>query len=131
MTDIDKINSVKENKPVRLLDLIVMVAVLLVAIAFAIIPLFTKEKGKAVLITADGKESEYSLDEDKTLTVRGLTVVVKDGKVSVTESDCPDGICVSTGEIDGVGQTIVCLPEGVVIKITGESKFQADTGESV
>ena len=47
--------------------------------------------------------------------------MVKDGKVSVTEADCPDKVCVNTGEISKSGDTIVCLPHKLVVEIEGST----------
>lgn len=47
------------------------------------------------------------------------TVSVDYGKVAVTHSDCPTQDCVHTGWISYTGQTIVCLPNGVEVRLTG------------
>lgn len=47
------------------------------------------------------------------------TVTVDYGKVAVTHSDCPTQDCVHTGWISYTGQTIVCLPNGVEVRLTG------------
>ncbi|MGO5113573.1 NusG domain II-containing protein [Candidatus Avoscillospira sp. LCP25S3_F1] len=49
------------------------------------------------------------------------TVTVEFGKVAVTHSDCPTQDCVHTGWISYTGQTIVCLPNGVEVRLTGGS----------
>lgn len=40
-------------------------------------------------------------------------------KVRVIEADCPDKIDVKQGWISGIGETIVCLPNRMVIEIKG------------
>lgn len=47
------------------------------------------------------------------------TVTVDYGAVAVTHSDCPTQDCVHTGWIRYTGQTIVCLPNGVEVRLTG------------
>lgn len=42
-----------------------------------------------------------------------------DNKVRVIEADCPDEIDVKQGYISGIGETIVCLPNKLVIEIKG------------
>ena len=44
-------------------------------------------------------------------------VVVKDGKVSVTEADCKDLLCKKRGEIKMAGESIICLPHRLIITI--------------
>ncbi|HIS65364.1 MAG TPA: NusG domain II-containing protein [Candidatus Avoscillospira avistercoris] len=46
-------------------------------------------------------------------------ITVDYGKVAVTHSDCPTQDCVHTGWISYTGQTIVCLPNGVEVRLTG------------
>ena len=58
----------------------------------------------------------------KTVTIDGdyhLEIQVDSGGVCVVHSDCPGQDCVHTGRITRSGQSIVCLPEQVVIQLTG------------
>lgn len=52
------------------------------------------------------------------------TVTVRDGKIAVTEASCPDGYCMQRGWCDG-GAQIVCLPNRLVIRFTGEAEVDA------
>jgi hypothetical protein len=83
---------------------------------------FIKEvlpKGTDAIIEVDGK-AEYSvpLYEEKVIEVegvKGVTVVeLKDGKVRITDSPCPDKLCVKQGWIDR--GAIVCLPNRVIVR---------------
>ncbi|MCH5206890.1 MAG: NusG domain II-containing protein [Oscillospiraceae bacterium] len=72
------------------------------------------------------------LSEDAEFTVTcesGFnTVAVKNGAISVTSADCPDKVCVKTGEISGGGIPIICLPHRLEITvINGESTVDAQT----
>lgn len=53
-------------------------------------------------------------------------ILVNHGKVQMLDSDCPDKICVNTGTIDQVGQSIVCLPNKVYVVIAGTSEDGID-----
>lgn len=57
---------------------------------------------------------EFTVEGDYTNTVR-----VEYGRVAVVESDCPTQVCVHTGWCRYTGQTIVCLPNGVEIRLVG------------
>ena len=62
------------------------------------------------------------LTEEMTVTVEGdyhLTILLDRDGVRVAESDCPGQDCVHTGAISRAGQSIVCLPEQVVVQLTG------------
>lgn len=82
--------------------------------------------GSFCVVSWDGGERILPLREPETLTVesRGitLTVTVSEGGVSVTEADCPDGVCENTGVIRHAGEIIVCVPAGAVIRIPGETE---------
>lgn len=47
------------------------------------------------------------------------TVRVEKGQISVVHADCPDKICVNQGAISNSALPIVCLPNELVIQITG------------
>lgn len=62
------------------------------------------------------------LTEELTVLVEGdyhLTVTLNKTGVRVCESDCPGQDCVHTGTITRAGQSIVCLPEQVVVQLSG------------
>lgn len=59
-------------------------------------------------IQMEGKNSEITIEVDG----RQMRFIL---------SECPDHTCERTGWISGVGQTAVCLPNRVMIKITGGS----------
>ena len=62
------------------------------------------------------------LTETQTVAIHAhspLAIQVDSGGVCVTRSDCPGQDCVHTGRITRSGQSIVCLPEQVVIQLTG------------
>ena len=42
---------------------------------------------------------------------------VKDGRADMTQADCPDRLCVNMPSISHKGETIVCLPNKVVVTI--------------
>ena len=52
------------------------------------------------------------------------TLTVRDGEIAVTEASCPDGYCMQRGWCSG-GAQIVCLPNRLVIRFTGESDVDA------
>lgn len=65
-----------------------------------------------------------SLSEDCEFTIAGEysnTVTVKNGKIAVTASDCPGEDCVHCGWASEGGRSIVCLPNGLEIRILSAS----------
>lgn len=63
------------------------------------------------------------LDEPVTMEVPGakypITVEAEQGRVRVAHSDCPSQDCVHTGWVSRSGGQIVCLPNRLVITVTG------------
>ena len=110
-------------------DIILAAVILLIAVAGLLFVKLTKTQGNTVVVKIDGvKAVEYSLDEDVRYEIKTgknnediNVLVIKDGKASITEADCPDGICKDYRPISYVGETIVCLPHKVVVEITGDT----------
>ncbi len=72
-------------------------------------------------ISINGKVFKtIALNENKVFSINTLQNIkfeIKDKKIRFIESDCPDKVCINTGFIGTVGQTAVCLPNNVSIKI--------------
>ena len=104
--------------------------VLLIAFLFWLIPYIRGQftyKEAQLRITVDGEEyGVYSLEEDQVIHIGDTNVcVIKDGYVSMTEADCPDHLCMKQKRISKEGGTIVCLPNRVVLEITGDESLDA------
>ncbi len=115
----------KKTRTLRPGDLLLMAAIGLAAILLFILPFLSDQAESAQIeIVETGEVRIISLSSDGAYEVisRGvhLTVCVSDGQAFVSESDCRDGICRGTAPISRAGQTIVCAPAGVVVRILGE-----------
>ena len=96
--------------------------ILAFAIAFALLLLFFLGKGKDTLsqitVKSDGKAvATLDLFENSVYKVDGknFEIEIKDGKVLVINTDCPDRLCVGM-TVDKRGGSIVCLPNRIVIE---------------
>ena len=67
-------------------------------------------------------------EEKKICTGENSSVVIvsRDGKIYFENSPCPDKVCVKSGELDKNGDFASCLPEKVVIKVSGERTSEID-----
>ena len=54
-------------------------------------------------------------------------ITVQNGKIAVTEADCPDHYCMARGFCSG-GTEIVCLPNRLVIRFLGEQEIDGVVG---
>lgn len=52
----------------------------------------------------------------------GVNILIEDMKIRVTTSNSPLKICVKQGWISNIGDTIVGIPDRLLIKIVGTSK---------
>lgn len=103
-------------------DIILAAAAVSAAVVLFFCLFYGRKAGKRVVVYEDNSVlCEYSLFENAEFTVnthRGSnTLKIEDGSVTVTDADCPDRYCVSHVKISGEGETIVCLPHRLVIKI--------------
>ncbi len=120
------VSFVKKNKFRN--DVILAAVIVIIAVAVLLFINVTKVQGNSVVVKIDGEETQsYSLSENVEFEIKTgknndnyNVVVIENGKVRVTEADCPDGICKEYRPISYVGETIVCLPHKVVIEIVGD-----------
>ncbi len=112
-------------------DILLVLGVLLLAVGGLLLFRLTGAPGERVVVLVDGKETaSYALSQDVETEIRTgeqrNTLVIRDGKASVTEATCPDKICVHHRPISKVGETIVCLPHQVVVKVESSAKNDVD-----
>ncbi len=98
-------------------DIVIIAAVLVLAVfsaAFA----FSGGGGETVTVKADN-ETVYtgSLYYDRTVKLAGNTVVIENGSVYVSDADCKNQICVNHSPITKKGESIICLPNKVIVEI--------------
>ena len=110
-------------------DIILIVGLLLVS-AIGMFYLFIfRKNGDTVKVTVDGKTyATYSLSENITKDIYSgennehlNRLIIEDGKAYIETATCPDGICVDHSPIFRDGESIVCLPQHVVISIITNS----------
>ncbi len=69
------------------------------------------------------------LPREFTVEYRGRfnRIRTQDGKIAVVGADCPDKDCVKRGWLKKPGDSAVCLPNRLVIRITGQSEIDGVT----
>jgi len=97
---------------------------LVVALAAAVLVCFlpaNRESSDFAEIYLNGElVKSVDLTKDQTFVVANLyrnVISVTDGAISIVESDCPGQDCVHSGRINASGRIIVCLPNGLEIRI--------------
>ena len=111
-------------------DIILFVAVVFVSLLVYFVFSFNSDSEKNIVeVQYDGKIiAEISLLQDGEYRINesGYTVEVKNGKMTVSYTDCKDKVC--TGMfIDENGGEIICVPNKIVIRReTQSSNHNAD-----
>jgi len=110
-------------KKLKIGDIFIIVLILIITVFIAF---FNFEKGDKAVVEADGKiVKTFDLNKDEQFVYENNysnTIVVKDGKVFVSDSDCPDKSCVNSGTINKSNSVICCLPNKLVIRVIGTNK---------
>ncbi len=116
-----------DNKKKVRNDIILAAVLLLSALAVFMVFRLTMRPGAYVLAAYDGEEiGRYSLFEDITVKLSPEdddsynVLVIKDGEAYIEEASCPDGICSEHRAVKYSGQSIVCLPNKIVVTVIGE-----------
>lgn len=131
----------KEPKNIQKFHLrndILLISALLIVCAVGILYLFVfRSSGNMVKVTVDGElYGVYALSEQLTEDIctgknneQLNRLIIRDGKAYMEYATCPDGICVAHHPIFRVGESIVCLPNRVVITVFSDG--EADTPDIV
>ena len=110
----------------------IFAALLAVCAGLSLMLLAPGEDAAFVEVRSEG-ELLYTLplNVEQQLTVtseNGTNVItIRNGKVAVTQADCPDGYCMDRGFCSG-GTQIVCLPNRLVLTFAGQSDVDFAVG---
>ncbi len=118
---------------IRKNDIKLIGGLLIVGVVLILVVFFTRHSGATAVVTVDGEETaSFPLSQDTEYVIHGYNggtndLTIKDGAAYLTDADCPDKLCVKMGKIRYDGESIVCLPHKVVIKIEGGKKASYST----
>ena len=124
----------KNSSGFRLRNDVILVVSLLIVAAAALVYLFNfRKEGDVVKVMVDGEIfGVYSLSQDITEEIctggNGENInrfEIKDGKANMLEASCPDGICVAHRPVFRDGESIVCLPNRVVVTVVSQDDMDA------
>ncbi len=77
---------------------------------------------KAFIYTDNKLIKEINLSKHLIVDIDKVRVEVEKGRIRVLKSNCPGGICKHSGWISSPAQTIICLPNKLLIEIVGKDK---------
>lgn len=110
-------------------DYILIGIILLVAgVLFLLFGRNLNKDAGVVQITVDGKvRGEYRLSSDQEIDIDGTNkLIIKDGKADMVWADCPDKVCVNQNPISKNGESLVCLPNKVMVTVESDDGNEVD-----
>lgn len=107
-------------------DFVLIGAVLLLAaVLFAVLTWRAAGDTLWAEVMRDGalvERVQLAPDTDRVIDVDGHNTIVLRGQTAkMQHADCPDQVCVRTGTLTRAGQTAVCLPNRVVLRLVGQT----------
>ena len=115
----------------RKADFILICIILIVSgVLFFFHQLADSDNDATVVVQVDGKTvGTYSLNENVEVEINNSsnTLVIKDGSADMVLADCPDKLCVHQKAISKNNESIICLPNKVVVTIISDDEADYDT----
>lgn len=118
--------------PIKWGDCVIIVLVLALALAVAL-PFYLRPNDVLTCeIVQDGEivqTVKLTDAADEQIVIEGTVTnhieITADG-VRFAESNCPDQVCVRSGLLTRAGQSAVCLPNRVIVRLTGAAAPEVD-----
>lgn len=110
-------------------DLILAGTVLIFAVLILIFQFVRNDGGKHLVEISVGGElfGTYDLTVSQTIEVGDTNrVVIEDGAARMEWADCPDQICVNHRAVSKNGESIICLPNQVVVTVVSSEGSELD-----
>ena len=111
-------------------DIILILSLLVVFSLVGLFVFLSGEDGVSVSVTLDGKAwGTFPLSEDREIEIisgkagDGYNIlVIENGHAYVKAASCPDGICSAHRPISRSGESIICLPNKVVVTVNAQGE---------
>lgn len=101
---------------------LILAFAILAGILFYAVPHWVVFGGTTVEVrSGDTIVGTYDLREDRLVSVPGplgnITLRIRDGRARITDSPCPNKICIGMGSVGKEGGLLVCVPNKVVVRV--------------
>lgn len=128
-----------ESKIFRRKDLILILPCLIIA-GFILLWYYQQPSAIGIAVVEKDGQEVCRIDlskqqKEEIISIGGkmnVKLKVEPGAISFYQSDCPDKICIRTGKLTKPGQSAVCLPGKVSVRIiaknTSQKAYDAYTG---
>lgn len=113
----------------RLLDRVIIVTVALIA-SLGLWKTMHGAAGSELVVEQDGRIVYVApLAQPARAAIPGplgiTTVEIENGRASVVAASCPQRLCMAMGAIEHQGEIVACLPNRVLLRISGEQKARS------
>ena len=99
-------------------DIAVFAIIIVLCILSGIFIFGLNKNANEVIIKKDNNlVCTLPITENREYNVGGNTVIIENGKVYMKSADCPDKLCVKHKKIYKRNETIVCLPNRIVVEV--------------
>lgn len=121
-----------EKKKSHKLDVIIIAGMVAIGFLILAVVLLTQKEGETVIVEVAGAPvASFPLTEERTYIIEGKnggtnTLMIKDGCAWIGDASCPDGLCKHMGKIHDSSHSIICLPNEVVVRISGGEDADID-----
>ncbi len=127
------IDSLKNSAPQKRCrnDIFLILGILLAVSIFALIYFLTQKDGAYAIVLKDGEQiGSFTLSQNAKIPITDgeevtNVLVIRDGKAYMESAICPDKLCVKHKAVSKAGQTIVCLPSKIVVKIIANEAYNS------
>lgn len=109
---------------------VIFIIILLIAsfaMLFFVIMGKQRQKGYKVLIYVNGTlVQEVSLEVEAEIVIHGNpgdnVLVIRDRKAYMKEASCENHVCIQQGEVSRNGETIICMPNQIIVEVSAEKQ---------
>lgn len=121
------------NKKFLKNDLILIFSIIVISLLSVTIILITSKQGNYVTIEQNGtitavlqinKNQKYNIYNENNEIEN--TILIENGQVSMIYANCPDKICEKHKAIKNNNESIICLPNKVIVTVTNNLENEVD-----
>lgn len=109
--------------------LLIAIIVVVAGIAYLLHAKLGAEAANCVTVKVNGElKGVYSLGEDQEIEINGGTnhLVIRNGKADMKSADCPDQLCVHQKAVSADNESIICLPNKVIVEVDSRDDSELD-----
>ncbi len=105
-------------RKIKLKEILIIISIIVISALLLLSVNIFSNRGITAIVTIDSKiVKKVDLTKNQTYQIDNITLEVKNKKIRVLYSDCPDKICTKKEFISKLGESIVCMPNKLIVEI--------------